>query len=1005
LRLGVLGPVEVLCAGRPVDLGGGRDRLVLGALLLNTDQLTLTSQLISWVWERPPTTAKAQVHNIISRLRKRLGDGTGELILSRPGGYELRLGEHELDLVEFRDLVEQGRRAHAEGRLETAVSAFDQALTLWRGPALTDVAEDFAVDARHALHEERLAAAEAQLGAELVLGRYDDVLRKVAALIVDHPYRERLHEAKMTALAGVGRQADALAAYQDAYRCLTEELGVEPGRSLRHLEQRILRGEQVLAARPGRPVPRQLPPVTAVIAGRDQLIAEVSAALRTRAPAGPVAVLVGPGGVGKTTVALAAATAMRDCFPDGQLYADLRGTRESPADPHVVVGRLLREMGVDGAALPDDHDERIAMYRSHLAGSRMLVVLDDAASEAQVRPLLPGAPCCGAVVTSRRQLAALVGPARWTVPVPSPAAATEVLARVIGAARVEREPDAATAIADLCGHLPLAVCIAAARLSVHPEWTLAQFRRRLAEQRGRLDELTVGDLDVRASIALSYQALTVPLRSLFRRLALIGAPDWPAWVAHRLLGAGDGGPVEPMIEELVDTHLVESLGQDAFGQPRFRLHDLVADFGRERALAEDEPAVLAQAQAAMLTGWLVLTTEADERLEHGMAFAADLDPPAPHGPTPAEVAAVRRAPAEWFETERTALVSAVNQACQLGEGALAGAIALRLAGFLAMRSHEDDREHTLNTAIVCTRAHGHQDLLVRLLGALFAMRAQRNQYRELPAIAKDELAVARQLGDQEKEFQALNHASRAARMLDRFAEATDVLHQALEIARRGMIAPQLRCRVLNSLAKLHTDLGEPERAVSLFEEAIEVGRTVGGRTMAILLRDYSQGLLDVGRFTDAELALEKAFVTVRALGDERGMAWVEQAHADLDIRLGRWADARARLDRSLRVQQEVGDLEGTGEALRSLGDLEAGRGAPKDAVEPLRQSLEIWRGLGASLQQARTLARMDLVLSALGEGAASSACRRNCQDILTALRLGHASLRLPGPPDQPTRRG
>ncbi|WP_459709798.1 AfsR/SARP family transcriptional regulator [Actinophytocola sp. KF-1] len=991
----MLGPIEVSSAGRPVALGGGRDRLLLAALLLNADQLTLTSQLIALLWERPPTTAKAQVHNMISRLRKRLGDGTGDLILSRPGGYELRLRGHELDLVEFRALVEKGRQARADGRLEAAVRTFDEALALWRGPALADIAEDFAQDTRHALHEELLAAAEAQLSAELALGRHDDVLRRVATLIVDHPYRERLHEIKMLALAGAGRRADALAAYQDAYRRLVEDLGVEPGPPLRRLEQRILNGDHVVAPpAPARVVPRQLPPVTAVIAGRDELIGEVCATLRTPTPSGRVVVLVGPGGVGKTTVALAAAHAVGDDFPDGQLYADLRGTHQ-PADPHVVVGRLLRDMGVDGAALPDDRDERVAMYRGHLAQRRLLVVLDDAASEAQVRPLLPGAASCGAVVTSRRQLAALAGPARWTVPVPAPEAAAQVLARVVGAERVAREPDAAAAIADLCGHLPLAVCIAAARLSVHPEWTLAHFRRRLAEQRGRLDELAVGDLDVRASIELSYQALDPPLRGLFRRLALIAAPDWPAWVAHRLLDATGGGPVEPVLDQLVDTHLVEPLGRDAFGQPRFRLHDLVADFGRERAAAEDEPATLARAQSAMLTGWLVLATEADERLDHGMAFAADLALPADAGPAPAVAEAVRRAPAEWFEAERVALVSAVNQACRLGDGTLAGTIALRIAGFLALRSYEDDREHTLNTAIVATEAHGHEDMLVRLLGALFAMRSQRDQYGELPAIAAAELAVARRLGDQEREFQALNHAGRAARMLDRFTDAADALDQALELARRGAIQPRLRCRVLNALANLHTDLGEPERAVELIEEAVELGDTVGGRTMAILLRDYGLALMDVGRHPEAERALEKAYVTARALEDDRGTAWVEQAQADLDIRLGRWADAEARLDRSLRVQQEVGDREGVGEVLRSRGDLEAGRATPAQAVEPLRQSLEIWRALGAALQQARTLARMDLVFTALGENAAAEVCRRDCADILAELKLGPRSLRLP----------
>ena len=595
MRFGLLGPVEVRCQGRSITVGRGRERSVLAALLLDADRLVPTGRLIDQLWARPPTTAKAQLHNIISRLRQRLG--TEELIVSRPGSYELRLGRHELDLLEFRRLVEQGRRAGGAGQPEEAVTAFCRALSLWRGPAMADVTEEFAADFRCALGEERLDTIEAWLSAKVMLGRPGDVARDIDPLLRDHPYRERLHEIKMIALAGAGRRADALNAYREAYDTLTDDLGVEPGRQLQSLAQRILSGENVLPPQTReRPAPRQLPPVTALLTGRDELIGEVCAALRRPAPTGPSVVLDGTCGAGKTTVALAAAYALGDSFPDGQLYADLRGTRSSPADPHEVLSRMLRALGADPALLPDDRDERIAMYRTHLAGRRILVLLDDAAGEAQVRPLLPGSAGCATLITSRWRLSALLGAARWTVPALSPESTVTLIGRLIGTERVAAARAAAGAIGELCGHLPLAVCVAAARLSLRPDWSLEEFRQRLSESRRRLDELTVGDLDVRGSIDLSYQALDAPASRLLRLLGLVPAPDWPRWVVRQLLL----GDADAIIDRLAEAHLIEPLGRDVVGDSRFRLPGLNADFGRERALAEDDPATLAAARSVLL---------------------------------------------------------------------------------------------------------------------------------------------------------------------------------------------------------------------------------------------------------------------------------------------------------------------------------------------------------------------------------------------------------------------
>lgn len=664
MKFGLLGSIEVRHEERVLSVGSGRERLVLATLLLNAGRLTPADGLIHALWNKPPLTAKAQLHNMISNLCRRLRVGDADLIVTRPMGYELHLGTHELDVVQFRRLAERGRHAAASGDHSLAVAQFTEALSLWRGPPLVDVADELVGEARQTLAEEKLAVAQARLDVELALGLYDTVLGELSELIAEHRYRERLYELEMLALVGAGRRADALATYRRVYRLFVDDLGVEPGSSLRDLERWILSGEVLNPVRAKcRELPRQLPSVTAALTGRDELIGKICGELRCSTKAmGSVVVLIGPGGVGKTTLALAVAHRLGAEFPDGQLYADLRGIHGIRADPHAVVGRFLRALGLDGARLPDDPDERVALFRSRLAGRRMLIVLDDALSEEQVRPLLSADGGCGVLVTSRRRLGALVGAARWTVPVLAPVDALQLFARVVGTERAGGEPEAATAIVELCGYLPLAVCVAAARLSVRPEWTLEKFRQRLAEQRGGLDELAVGDLDVRASIALSYQSLAPPLRRLFRRLGLSNAPEWPAWVAHELVDQSSVAQIGWMLDELAEVHLIEPLGYDAVGQARFRLHNLIGDFAHERALAEDEPEERAAALARLLSGWLGLATEADEQIPYDLIRAPDMDIPSP---LPSAASLARDMPSDWFETERRSLVFAIDQACRL----------------------------------------------------------------------------------------------------------------------------------------------------------------------------------------------------------------------------------------------------------------------------------------------------------------------------------------------------
>jgi DNA-binding SARP family transcriptional activator/tetratricopeptide (TPR) repeat protein len=994
VEFGVLGPVEVRDRGRPLAIGGERERLILAVLLLNANRMTGAGQLVDALWENPPPTAKAQLHNLISSLRRRLRAGGHDPIVTRPAGYELNLDGHDLDLVRFRELAARGRQAAVGGDHALARSRYTEALRLWRGPALADAGSGVAEQVRRALHEERIGAAEAGLDAALALGLYPEVLSEVAALIADDPYRERLHEIRMLALVGAGRRVDALDAYRELYRRFVDDLGVEPGPALRELEASILRGEDrppVSTPRP--PVPRQLPAATALLIGRDKLIGEACAELSHRAAShATTLLLVGAGGVGKSTLALAVGHHCAPKFPDGQLHADLRGSQDVPADPHHVLGRFLRAFGVVGAALPEDGDERIALYRSHIAGKRLLLVLDDAAEEGQVRPLLPTTPGSAAMITSRRQLRGLIDVARWTVPVMTAEHAMRLFASVVGAERAGRAPEATAEIVDLCGHLPLAVSVAAARLASRPEWTLEEFRVRLAEERTRLDELSVGDLDVRASIALSYRSLDPGLRALLRHLGMITTPDWPAWVAQHVTGRP--GPVDRELDLLVDAHLVEGLGRDGIGQARFRMHDLVAAFARERAADEDGPGPRTAALERVLTGWLGLAALADARLDHGMPNATELSEPA--GLAPPQVPGVAEAPTAWFEIERANLVAAVDQACRSGFTAIAVELALRQAGFLAMRSYDDDREQILAQALRAAREHGADALLVRLLGALFAVRAQRDQYAELPAIAEEQLAVARRLGDRRAEFQALTDAGRAARALGRFAAAADRLDQAIAVAQEAGLPDGLLSRALHSRAVVHTDLAQPELAGPLLAEAVARSRSAGNaRTTAIQLRSQAVQLMETGRLEDAGRALDEALEITTTLDDARGRAWVEHAYADLDIRTVQWARAGSRLARSLRAHEDVQDAEGVARVHRSQADLALASGDPAGAVEPLERSLAGWRQLGASLEQARTLARLERVRTALGEPGAAAAAREAYREILRDLGLDEYCLRLP----------
>ena len=497
--------------------------------------------------------------------------------------------------------------------------------------------------------------------------------------------------------------------------------------------------------------------------------------------------------------------------------------------------------------------------------------------------------------------------------------------------------------------------------------------------------MSVGDLDVRASIGLSYQALSHPQRQLIRRLALLWAPDWPAWVADELCG----GRAEPMLDELVNVHLVEPLGVDAVGQQRFRLHDLIAEFGRERARAEESSDGLDRMTEGLLRAWLALAGVANDAFGHGYDYGVGL--PADHAPR-RNATTARTAPADWFETERVTLVTAVGRAARLGHADVAGALALRLAGFLRIRGHRDDHIGTLREALAVGRASGHDRLRLRLAQTLFSALLDHDLDTEMPHLTKDALASARALGEPDLLIRALMQAGLYAKRRGRLSEAADYYERSL--AACGDSTPLLTSTALSSVAAIYTEAGRPQDALPLSERAVAIQRTAGAPVMtALRLLTHADVLADLEQVTESETALAEALELSQAAGHQAAQAYAEIRLGELATRQGRWEAANTLLRRALATFERLGDAGSTAYALRSLGDLMLAQGRPQAALEPFHRALRTWQRLRLPLEAARVHARLDLTLYALGDPSAAEH-RSTCDQILCDLGLDERVLRL-----------
>ncbi|GAA1516987.1 BTAD domain-containing putative transcriptional regulator [Sphaerisporangium rubeum] len=709
LRFHLLGPLRVWLRETEIKISSDKQRAVLALLLLKAGTPVRRQEIIDAVWgDDAPDSVINLVQTYVGRLRRRIDPGdaarSGSSWLTGLGAaYAIRPDRCDADLAAFRAAVASARQA---GSPHESLQLMLDGLKLWQGPCLSDL--DHVLKGHpwvRAVDQERINVLLEAARTALRLGLATEVLPQLRAVAEAEPLNEAVQSWLVLALAASGAQAEALAEYDAARARLADELGIDPGPQLRAAHMQVLRQEAAPPSYDAAPAtgtlrPSLLPAGIGDFTGREKLVEHLCATLTGRAGEPlPVTLITGQAGVGKTTLAVHVAHRMSEAFPDGQLYADLRATEASPADPARVLSRFLRALGVHASAIPEDIDERVDLYRSQLAGRRVLVVLDDAAGQSHVRRLLPGSPTCSVIVTSRCRQSGRPGARTVDLDVLTPGEAGNMLAAIVGEARCRAEPGAAAELVRLCGGLPLGVRAAGTRLATRPHWTLGHFAERFSD--GGLDELVLKDLDVRATLAVGYRRSSDAARRAFRLLGVLDLPSFSACTAASTL---DTSPdlAEELIDALTDERLLEVAGTDAGGRTRYRFHELVRLYARERAAEEETETSVRTVVTRTLATLLALSQEADGHLP-GSAYTP-VRGRAPRWPQPGPTHEwLIDNPVAWFDSERAALVAAVRQAAATGQAELAWELAASLLNAAVRRGFWNELEESHRVALMACR--------------------------------------------------------------------------------------------------------------------------------------------------------------------------------------------------------------------------------------------------------------------------------------------------------------
>ncbi len=920
---------------------------MLGLLVLAEGEALTKCELVDSLWgDRPPRSAVNVVQTHVKHLRRLLEPdrphrSSSEVLPHVGGGYALNQDAVDIDLVRFRRLVAQADSARRDDDTARVAALLGEALRLWQGRPLADIpflATHPKVVSLVAKRWEVLARCG---DAMIETGAAAEILPAVAEAAAEQPLDEPAQARLIRAYRAVGQRAKAFRIYHEARDRLVDELGIDPGPELREAHAALLQdNHNAWGPRSALRVPKQLPAEPRGFTGRTEQLATMDGlALEGDRSGGavPIVAISGTAGVGKTALAVYWAHRVRDRFPDGQLYADLRGHTPGPAAaPVEVLAQFLSALGVPAERVPFDLETASALYRTLMTDRRTLVLLDNVAGPDQIRPLLPAGADCLVVVTGRDRMTGLVathGARQLTLDVLSPGDALELLASVLGTG------SAATAeLAELCAFLPLALRIAAANLADQPGLDVEEYVVRLRAG-NPLAALSVrGDerAAVRTAFDLSCAALPTEARRLFRLLSLVPGADVSTEAVAALV---DSGPERAgrLLDRLAGAHLVERHAPD-----RYRFHDLLRRYAAEQVERQESP-VDRDAALRRLHDWYLHAVDTAARLlyPHMLRLPAPVtDARTPSGVTDPASAST------WLDVERANLVAVVREAARSGPRPVAWRLADALRGYFWKSMRRVDWLATAEAALAAAEDSGEHRAGASARLSLADLHFRQGRYRQAVRHYAHGLLLARQAGWVEAQAAVLGNLGCVYWQSGKLTVAGARFERALALS-RGIGQPAGEAVALGNLGLVHWEMGRLSQAAEHYGQALSRYRRIGSRYgEAINLSNLGQAQRDRGLPAAAVDLLTRALTLHREGGDRSGEAEAHSRLAAALFDLGRRAEALDHARAGLTLAQETGDPRTEAEALAVLATLHHDLGHRQDAVHRYRQALDLIRETG-----------------------------------------------------------
>ncbi|MBO1414218.1 tetratricopeptide repeat protein [Streptomyces sp. FH025] len=984
MEIHVLGTVELSVHGRAVMLESDKVRCLTAALAIDAGRPVPMDTLIARLWDdEPPAKARATAHSYLSRLRnalrlaQRVEDGPPSAVITRSKShsYVLDTDPQRVDYLRFFHL---GRRASAladAGDDRQALAVLRDAEAIWQAEPLAGLPGAWAQATRNTMHDQWLATTLTRFEVELRLGRFIDLVPEASALADQRPSDERVAGYLMTALYGSGRQAEALAVFQRTRRELRGRLGAEPGEQLKLLQQRVLHRLPIaeilprskMAASPSAPAGqagarRSYLPVLPQLVGREAELRWILSAGDRNHPeeaGGTVRAISGMGGSGKTCLAVTAAHLLKDRFPDGQLYVDLRanGGARQPVETEAAATSLLRQFGVAAAAIPSERDELLSRCRDLLAERRAVVVLDDASGPKQVRPLLPGVPASAILITSRHRLTELPCSPLFLDPLP-PDDAAELFTRRVGKGRAA-DPASVEAIVALCERLPLALELLAGRFRAHPSWSLRNLVQRLSRKGGRLNELRHGFESVALVFDVSYQSLPGAQQEAFRLLGIHPGPDFGAESAAALLGRSPS-EADRALESLHTLHMLEEHSPE-----RYVLHDLLREYAGDLVTAEEGDQAIRR-----LVSFAISAADRADRIISPRRFRLPLPEQLQLPPTATLVSELdwrdERDVKAWLSTELPSLTAIQNHAGTTGMAEEAAWLAHVLAAHLedeglwreAAEMHRVASDHWRTYGLALPEAHA--------LLALASIQINAGQYQAAARACERALGIARSSGEATYEAEALERIAKIHWQQSDLDSALSILQDVVEVRRSSEDQGNL-ARCLNNLGAILLHMGNNGAALKSFTEAQPMARKLNDSRLELKL------LINLGGIhlsTRNKAEARQAFERILAIG-EGILSADDFATARMNLAASlpipeEFDHATALYRSALQTARAIGSQRLVANGTNGLGTALQESGRPAAAIDQHSDALELAQAIGAQREQSAALRGLGQAEGSLG---------------------------------------